>query len=188
MSKGIWQARWLVPVALLAPLASTKPVAAPKQAVVAKSEEFRLDLHAVSRIMNETKEVARILHDAMDVEEDEEAVSGGYSQVQEFEAKRSTASATAVDETTAVIERTERGTGPSYADETSLDRRYQPFLEALLAKPTWTLSDARNLAKSHHVMLNGAIEVINEWSHEQFGDWLIEDGDPLVIHSTILPK
>ncbi|WP_425619075.1 TerB N-terminal domain-containing protein [Anatilimnocola sp. NA78] len=173
--------------ALLAPLATTTPVQAPKQTVIAKPEEFRLDLLAVSRIMNETKEVARILQDAMDVEEEDDS-SENYSPTRTVNLpNRYESTATAVPETSAaiVVSGTDWDLGAA-ADH--LDRRYQPFLKALLTKSDWSLRDARELSMLHHVMLNGAIEAINEWSQEQFGDWLIEDGDPLVIHSNILSK
>jgi uncharacterized tellurite resistance protein B-like protein len=170
--------------ALLAPLAATRPVEAPKQAVVAKPSEFRLDLHAVSRIMNETKEVARILQDAMDVDEEDDFLETFSSTPSVVVESQTAATVAAVVETTAIAEKTLPG--DFHPSVEGLERRYHPFVEALLAKPEWPLSEARELAKSHHVMLNGAIEAINEWSQEQFGDWLIEEGDSLVIHSTIL--
>ncbi|WP_254508167.1 tellurite resistance TerB family protein [Anatilimnocola floriformis] len=168
---------------LLAPLATAKPIEAPKQTVVAKPEEFRLDLRAVSRIMDETKEVARILQDAMDVEDEPEISSAPLASTLTL----STATLRPASESTAVIDRAAILNAEHSADA-SLDIRYQPFFRALLTKPAWTITEARELAKSHHVMLNGAIESINEWSQEQFGDWLIEEGDQLVIHSHILRK
>jgi hypothetical protein len=100
---------------------------------------------------------------------------------------QSTVTLKPASESTAIIDRAAILTAENSAD-VSLDIRYQPFFRALLTKPAWTITEARELAKSHHVMLNGAIESINEWSQEQFGDWLIEEGDQLVIHSNILSK
>jgi hypothetical protein len=37
-------------------------------------------------------------------------------------------------------------------------------------------------------MLNGAVETINEWSTDEYGDWLIEEGDPYHVRQDLIEK
>lgn len=37
-------------------------------------------------------------------------------------------------------------------------------------------------------MLNGAIEAINEWSCDRYGDWLIQEGNPIVIRLQLIKE
>ena len=136
---------------------------------VAAEQEFHLDMHAVSRIMTETREVASILKQAMS-EDGEDDTEGPVV----------TATATAVAEMpkTADVRTAVSAEG--------LAPRFQPFMQAVVAKDEWDTSELTALAKEHGVMLSGAVEAINEWSTEELGDWLIEEGDKYAIRRGLL--
>ena len=42
------------------------------------------------------------------------------------------------------------------------------------------------LARAHELMTDGALEAINEWAFNQYGDALVEDGDPATIQSYVI--
>ena len=37
-------------------------------------------------------------------------------------------------------------------------------------------------------MMSGAVEAINEWSMEQYGDWLIEEGETYHVHGQLIKE
>lgn len=60
------------------------------------------------------------------------------------------------------------------------------FFVALRARPNWTRAAAAELARTHGLMLSGAIDSINEWSMDRDGEMAIEDhGETLLI---VLPR
>ncbi len=81
---------------------------------------------------------------------------------------------------TAVMEKPIDGRGQG------LDDRFRLFLDAAVARTTWTRQELTAVARQQNIMLNGAIEAINEWSQERFGDWLINDGDQIHINIEML--
>lgn len=68
----------------------------------------------------------------------------------------------------------------------SLPPEYRPFIKSVIKKPKWTKSEFRALADKHKVMINGAIEAINEWSEDELGDFLIDDDNPYTIRRELL--
>jgi hypothetical protein len=67
-----------------------------------------------------------------------------------------------------------------------LEVRYKGFLAELLTRPEWTRTDLDMLARAHELMTDGALEAINEWAFNQYGDALVEDGDPATIQSYVI--
>lgn len=61
------------------------------------------------------------------------------------------------------------------------------LLEGLCGQETWVRTEFEARAKAIGLMPDGAIEAINEWAFDAFGDALIEDGDPLTINVALLP-
>jgi hypothetical protein len=144
-----------------------------QEANEAEPEELHLDLDAVSKIMAETSQVATLLRDAMadgdddiDVEPDSEP------------------SEPVTETDTAILAESDSAEKSEGFD--GLDSRYAPLLRAVLQQQSWTTADFRTLADQHGLMLSGAVEAINEWSMDKCGDWLIEEGDPFVIHVNLL--
>lgn len=56
-----------------------------------------------------------------------------------------------------------------------LDAAHQAFLRVLLTRPNWDDHSATHLAKRFKLMLDGAIELLNEWSNTRFDDLLVEE-------------
>ncbi|WP_395715134.1 TerB N-terminal domain-containing protein [Reyranella sp.] len=67
-----------------------------------------------------------------------------------------------------------------------LDARFKSFLAELITRPAWSRSELDQLARSHELMTDGALEAINEWAFDHHGDALVEDGDPATIHQYII--
>lgn len=135
----------------------------------------RLDPHAVHRILAETREVARLLADAMATEEDEPANSVAAETQDVAEATPSSASKrdeapTPVSPAVATASRLpEPASGPP--------ERYRAFHSALIARKSWLRPDAEALARQHGLMLSGAIEALNEWALDTTGAPLIDETD-----------
>lgn len=65
--------------------------------------------------------------------------------------------------------------------------RYQAFCSKLATQNRWNMREAQELARSEGLMFSAALETINEWSTDAFGDWLIEEADTdLIVHLTLL--
>ena len=55
-----------------------------------------------------------------------------------------------------------------------LDNKHEVFLGELLSHPHWDEEEFRNLAHQFRLLPAGAVETLNEWSYERYGDLLIE--------------
>jgi hypothetical protein len=44
------------------------------------------------------------------------------------------------------------------------------------------------LADKWNLMLSGAVETINEWSTDRYGDWLIEEGDTYQVRQNLIEE
>jgi len=143
------------------------------------SKELHLDIAAVTKIMAETQKVAELLRNAMaDEDEDDQTElidSLGITNPPAEPTSNNHIGSIANDSRTS-----------DSLDQ--LDARYRPLLESLLTQDEWAPAEARKFADEHGLMLNGAIEAINEWSTDNFGDWLIEEGDSFTIHKQILQE
>ena len=136
-------------------------------------EDLKLDLDVVSKIMAETHQVASLLRDAMADEDDDDYIAEEDESLQHH-ASTSNDTDTMPDATAA-----EQRFG-------SLDARYHAMLISLLSAPEWSAAEMRSLAEQNGLMLSGAVEAMNEWSTDEFGDWLIEEGDTYTIHAHLL--
>jgi hypothetical protein len=68
-----------------------------------------------------------------------------------------------------------------------LAERYRAFCKAILARERWNRDEIADVARQQGLMLNAALEVLNEWSTDVFGDWLIEDeGDHFTIRQHLM--
>ncbi|MGB3329021.1 MAG: tellurite resistance TerB C-terminal domain-containing protein, partial [Thermomicrobiales bacterium] len=62
-----------------------------------------------------------------------------------------------------------------------LDAAHAALLRDLLRQESWTAVEAASLAATHHLLLAGAIDTINEWALEQIDEPLVEGDDPLQV-------
>lgn len=69
-----------------------------------------------------------------------------------------------------------------------LDVKHSLFLEELLTKPHWDETDWNNLANQFQLMPGGALESLNEWSYDRFGDSLIDVYEGYEINQEVVKK
>lgn len=141
----------------------------------AQDTELRLDMQAISRIMLETREVAVALKNAM--AEDDEPNSSWNSNATTL---------ALVDPS--VSSSSSTLTAQEATIDAELDSRFRPFLAAVLEREEWTPSELRELADRCRIMLSGAVETINEWSTERYGDWLIDEGTTYHVRKDLIEE
>ena len=67
-----------------------------------------------------------------------------------------------------------------------LDSKHNQFLAELLQKPSWTRSELEATATKMQIMLDGALEQINEAAFDLIGESLTEGDDPVYVQQNIL--
>lgn len=135
----------------------------------------RLDPHAVHRILAETREVARLLADAM-ATSDEDATDSVATPTQEVATATLTHAPPREEDPaarSAEVATASRLPEPANAPP----ERYRAFHSALIARRSWPRSDAEALARQHGLMLSGAIEALNDWALDTTGVPLIDETD-----------
>ncbi len=68
----------------------------------------------------------------------------------------------------------------------TLDYKYHEVFTELLAEDEWTSQEFQALAKKHGLMPGSICEVINSWSDEFLGDFLIEDGLSIKVNKKLV--
>jgi hypothetical protein len=63
---------------------------------------------------------------------------------------------------------------------------HDKFLSLLLTNPVWSRADLLRAAAESQIMLDGALERINEAALEFSGEVLIEGDDPLYVQQSVL--
>lgn len=69
-----------------------------------------------------------------------------------------------------------------------LERRYGFLVGELATQTSWSGADFDNLVRSAGLMPGAAREAINDWALDHFDELFIEDDDPVVINSYLLPN
>jgi uncharacterized tellurite resistance protein B-like protein len=119
-----------------------------------------LNRAAIDAILAETREVADILSNVLDDEDDDvEPASGPVA-----------------------------APPPVTGDWPSLDPRYGTVLRELLGRPTWTRDEIRALAGRSNLMPGAILETLNAWSEEHYGDFVIDDAGDWTIHAALLER
>jgi hypothetical protein len=62
-----------------------------------------------------------------------------------------------------------------------LDTAHQRLFNSLLEKETWERAAFQETCKSLGLMVDGAMEVLNEWAFENANAPLIDDGEPIYV-------
>ena len=135
--------------------------AAPGEALPRAPTEggLQLDRAAIRALLAETREVSRILAEAM---------------------------GTAVQEPPPPPPPEPKTSIPTNTNN-NLDTRYQTFFTELTAKTEWSRTDAEQLARKHSHMLGGALEAVNDWAFTALGGPLVDDqGARIVIDRSML--
>jgi len=134
-------------------------------------EEIKLDREAIGRIIEDTRQVANMLAEAMAVDEEPETQS--HVEV-----------ASAIVETAAPTTTEPQTMG---SEDVELPQRYAQFYRFLISRDDWNLQEVDSVARQHGLMLSGAVEAINEWATEKYGGQLfIEDGSRLIVEQEYL--
>jgi hypothetical protein len=68
-----------------------------------------------------------------------------------------------------------------------LDAEHLVLVTHLLARLEWSRADFDAAAMAAGLMPDGAMEAINEWAFDKYGDALVQDGDPVVVNLELLP-
>lgn len=138
---------------------------------------LHLDMGAIAQIVIETREVSKLLQDAMGESEfDDKEV-----QLQPDSVKSNSNE----NPMSVRIDDNHQLANDCFAD---LPQRYHAFLEKAVTQTTWDADQLESLARENGQMLGGAVDAINEWSYEKFEDWLIEEGSEYQIHAEILEQ
>lgn len=65
--------------------------------------------------------------------------------------------------------------------------RYSQFYEYMITQDRWNREEIDSVARQHRVMLDAAIETINDWAFDALGATLIDDeNDELVVDRSLL--
>lgn len=124
----------------------------PKPAKAADSSTgFRLNTALIRAIADETQQAQRVL-------------GGIFTDTAEEEV--AVVSATSGDNPTAFAK---------------LDPAHQTFFNRLIEQPQWARTAVHELCHELNLMVDGAMEVLNEWAFAHANAPLIDDGDPIYI-------
>jgi hypothetical protein len=80
---------------------------------------------------------------------------------------------------------------PEHAGEgtlSGLDTEHATLLTKLIASAEWTRQEFDAAATKVGLMPDGAMEAINEWAFDRYGDALVEDGDPIAVNLALLSE
>ncbi len=69
-----------------------------------------------------------------------------------------------------------------------LDSTHCALVQELLDRPQWSVSEFEALAKRLGLLAGGALEAVNEWSFERFGDVLLEEDDEFTINLDVFQE
>lgn len=76
---------------------------------------------------------------------------------------------------------------PSYAS-TGLDKAHYQLYQHLLEKERWARNEVTELCQQYNLMLNGAIETINDWSYAQVDAPVLDDDDDIYVDQEIVQE
>jgi hypothetical protein len=69
-----------------------------------------------------------------------------------------------------------------------ISNHIKPFFEEIITKKEWLIDEVNALARKYNVTVSAALEEINTWADENLGDFLIEEGDNIIVNKELLNK
>jgi uncharacterized tellurite resistance protein B-like protein len=120
-----------------------------------------LNAAAIEAILAETREVAALLSEVLDDDDDRDATP---------------------------IPSPPRIENPANGEWSTLDFRFHGVLRELLTRPTWTVGDVRALALRSKLMPGAILETLNAWAEDRFGDYVIEEEGDWRINTQLLER
>lgn len=124
---------------------------------------FRLDMDRVSGLQEDTQRVSELLH----------AIFDGQEQPEAREPDR-------------IMEGDRAGSAATPTGFLGLVGEYCDFARLLITRSQWTRAELEELAADRSLLLDGALEHINEAAYDRFDQALVEDGDPLEINQELI--
>jgi uncharacterized tellurite resistance protein B-like protein len=142
--------------------ATSYPQSEPGAQVSANAKQgFVLDHDRIAQLQRETAEVSALLAQVFTDDQIEEAEQP--------------------------VENTESAPESS-ADVAGLDLEHSAFLRLLISRPEWSRSELEAAASDMELMLDGALEQINDMAFERFDMPVTEGDDPVEINTDILEE
>ena len=130
-----------------------------------------LDEARLQRVLNETRDVARMLGEAMRDADEETDLAEPPANL--GAAAPSTAGAAPV-----------ASMDPRFD---GLAVRYHSAFAELIARPRWPSPEFDALARRHDLMPSSLIDVVNEWAQEQLGDFVVEErGEEITVQQALI--
>jgi uncharacterized tellurite resistance protein B-like protein len=149
-----------------------KPALKAQPEAAKPSDDIHLDAERLKRISESTQRVNEILSRVFEESDAEPMTNVAEPPVDEVkgDAMRGDQSTTA-------------SSAPSLE---GLDPRYRKFTAELLARGEWDRGDLDSLARRHELMTDGALEAVNEWAFDKYGEALLDDGSPTIVHAHLV--
>jgi len=120
-----------------------------------------LNAAAIEAILAETRDVAALLAEVLDDEEDRDSTPiPGALRIEQ----------------------------PTNGEWSTLDLRFHGVLRELLTRSTWTVGDVRELALRSKLMPGAILETLNTWAEDRFGDYVIEEEGDWRINTQLLGR
>ncbi len=133
---------------------------APVSTAQAEKQGFRLDTARIAALQEDTARVSELLSKIFI----EEAVAAPPSVAAEPEPT------------------------PEASAPLGLDENHAALLRLLLSRPEWTRAELEDAAADLDLMLDGALEQINEAAFDAFDEPLCEGDDPVAVNTELLEK
>jgi tellurite resistance protein len=134
----------------------------PVSTVQAKKQGFRLDTERIAALQEDTVRVSALLSKIFAEEADSTPAPAASPPEPELE-----------DEANAPL---------------GLDQDHSALLRLLLSRPGWTRAELEDAAADLDLMLDGAMEEINEAAFEAFDEPMFEGEDPITVNTKLLEK
>jgi len=135
---------------------------APVSTVKAEKQGFRLDAERIAALQEDTVRVSALLSKIFAEEDDSTPAPAAPAPEPELE-----------DEADSPL---------------GLDEDHSALLRLLMSRPEWTRAELEDAAADLDLMLDGAMEQINEAAFEAFDEPLFEGEDPISVNTKLLEK
>jgi hypothetical protein len=147
-----------------------------------RSGTVELDGGRLDEVRRETREVAELLNEELSGASEPD---GASSESGGDDGDRAAENGASLGED-AASDRAE-GQPASEAGE-ALEERYRPFVRAVTERESWGKAELEELARRHGLMAAACVAAVNEWADEQFGGFLIREGESYEIRTELLEE
>ena len=153
--------------------------------------ELTLDMELVQSKLVESQEVSSLLADIFAEDLAQPEVKAKAATVKAATAKASTAKAAKPSKKASPSSKqaAESAVLPELVRTVAgLDQSHSELLLAIAQKPMWGRAELEAIAASLSLMLDGALEVINDAAFDRYDEAVIEGDDPLEVNSTVVQE